>query len=126
VPDSPHTLEVRATSFGDEPTTVTLEVTPRSARWRAGRAGPFLAGALLLAPMALFPPHAPWALGAAGAAFFAFRKWRERVTLTDMDGPCPHCGEELRLAGHTALRSPHTLDCDSCHHHVTLHAPSEE
>jgi hypothetical protein len=123
LPESARSIDAEATSFGDDPTTVSLQVLPRSTRWRAARAAPLLAGGLVLAPVAfILPPHVPWALGVAGTgAFLAHRKWRERRTLTGLDGPCPHCGTALTLAGDTALRSPHTHDCDACHHHVTLH-----
>lgn len=120
--DEARSIDARASSFGDEPTEVTLEVVDRSTRWRATRAGPLLAGGVLLAPVAfILPPHVPWALGVAGTgAFLAVRKWRERHTLVGVDGRCPHCGDDLVLEGHTALRAPHALDCDACHNHVTL------
>lgn len=126
MPETSRTVDARATAFGNDPTEVRLAVMDRSTRWRAARAGPLLGGGLVLAVLAVFPPHAPWALLAGLGAYLAFRKWRERHTLTDLDGPCPHCGERLALAGDTALKSPHTLDCDACHHHVTLHWPDEE
>lgn len=115
-------VRATATSFGDPQTAGTAAVITRTTGWRISRATPPIVVGLLLAPVLfIVPPHVPWALGTLGVGILlAVRKWRERFTLTTLDVPCPHCGETLRLGQPTALRQPHPLTCDACHHHITL------
>lgn len=119
---SEESVPARAESFGDDPTEGRVGVIARTSAWRVSHATPPLVIGLLLSPVLfIVPPHVPWALGAVGVgALLAVRKWRERFTLTRLDLPCPHCGQPLALAGPVALRQPHSLSCDACHHHVTL------
>lgn len=115
-------VPARAESFGDEPTRGHVHVIARTSGWRVSHATPPLVIGLLLAPVLfIVPPHVPWALGAVGVGvLLAVRKWNERLTLTRVAVPCPHCGQPLPRTGPVALRQPHSLSCDACHHHVTL------
>ena len=108
--------------FGYPNTTATLEVIPRSIRWRAFRAFLYAGGGLVLAPaLGLIPPHAPWALAAlAVGGFMAVRRWRERFTLESLQGRCPKCGGSLRLQGRVPLRPVMTVPCSSCNHESRL------
>lgn len=108
--------------FGYADTPVTLRVLPRSVGWRALRAGALGLGGLATAPLvAVLPPHAPWALGAAGAGvILGARKWAERFTLVSLRGSCPRCGSDLMVDRPGRLRNPAPVDCPGCHHAVTL------
>ncbi|MEJ2538572.1 MAG: hypothetical protein P8188_01095 [Gemmatimonadota bacterium] len=118
-------VEGTLTVFGHEDTRAELEVIPRSTGWRLARAGGFILGGLVAAPVvALLPPHAAWALGAAGTGvFFGLRKWSERYTLVSLEGPCPRCGAPIRITSPTRLRSSWNISCDACHHAATLDVP---
>lgn len=121
----PREVQGTVTLFGYDETDATATVLPRSVGWRALRAGAFVAGGLLLAPVvALLPPHVAWALAAAVTGMvLGARKWAERFTLLSLEGRCPRCGEPLAVGRPTRLRNPWTLDCEACHHAVTLTVP---
>jgi hypothetical protein len=114
--------------FGHEDTTAELKVVPRGAGWRATRAGGFILGGLLAAPVvALLPPHVAWAMAAVlTGLFFGLRKWAERHTLMELSGPCPRCGATIHVGSATRLRNPWTVSCESCRHAATLTVASEE
>lgn len=122
-------MEIRGTlaTFGHDPTEVAAQVLPRSVRWRAVRAGAFLAGGVLSAPVvAVFPPHVAWALGAVVTGIvFATRKWAERFSLLALEGTCPRCGAAVQLSGPMRLRNPWSLSCEACHHGAVLTFPEE-
>ncbi|HSG48302.1 MAG TPA: hypothetical protein VLA43_10850 [Longimicrobiales bacterium] len=113
--------------FGYGETRATLRVLPRSRGWRALRSGALTLGGLVAAPVvALIPPHAAWALGAAvTGAVLGARKWGERFTLLSLRGSCPRCGAPLTLDRPGPLRNPATVDCEACHHAATLTIPAE-
>lgn len=118
------TREIQATLrvFGFEDTRAHLSVLPRSTPWRAARAGTFAVAGVFMAPVvALVPPHAAWGLAAVvTGCVLAARKWGERFTLLELEGPCPRCGSALAVATPTRLRDPWTVDCEACHHQATL------
>jgi len=109
------------TLFGYDPVDVELLLRPRSRRWRLLGTGRILAVTLVVAPLVgLAPPHAPWVVGVLGAGgFLARRRWRERFTVEGVEGPCPKCGAELSVAS-GALKRPHTVPCDACHHESSV------
>ena len=114
--------------FGHEDTRADLQVIPRGTGWRAARAGGFILGGLLAAPVvALLPPHVAWAMASVlTGLFFGLRKWSERHTLTELSGPCPRCGSSIRIDSPTRLRTPWSVSCEACHHAATLTvAPGE-
>ncbi|MEK9500391.1 hypothetical protein [Gaopeijia maritima] len=117
------TLPAEARVFGHDATPAALEVIPRSTRWRTGRAARWFVGGAVLAPLvAILPPHAPWAVGAAaGGLAFGLRRLNERYTLIDLEGRCPRCGAALAHEGRTPLRVPHSVTCGSCSNAVALH-----
>lgn len=116
-------VPAEARVFGHDPTTATLQVIPRSTRWRVGRATRWFVGGAVLAPLvAILPPHAPWAVGAgAGGLVFGLRRWNERFTLVGLEGRCPRCGHALDHEGRTPLKTPHTVTCVGCSNPVALH-----
>jgi MYXO-CTERM domain-containing protein len=118
------TVEARAVLFGFDASPVSLEVLPRSRRWRVVGAARALAVSLVVAPVvAVVPPHAPWAIGAlAVGGYFARRRWTETHTLAGVDGACPKCGQPFR-AKPSRLRRPHPLECEGCHHTSELRIP---
>jgi len=122
------TVPARVTLFGHEATNAVVTLKPRSTRWRVTRALPLVGGGLALAPVAaLVPPHVPWAAGAMiGGAVLGRRRWLERFTLVGLDARCPRCGAALSLPGPTRLRSPLSLDCESCHHQPVLQVSDED
>ena len=111
--------------FGEEPSTVDLVLLRRSDTWRIAGAARNGALGLLVAPVVfLVPPHIPWAVGSLiTGLFFAWRRWKERVTLQALDGACPRCGQEVAVARPVRLRTPHTLPCSGCQHEMTLRVP---
>lgn len=120
----PGTLRV----FGSEDTSARLRVRPRSTGWRAGRALLFVIGGVVVAPVAfLLPPHVVWASAAVGTGLFlGLRKWAERYTLLEMEGPCPNCGEPIGLSSATRLRNPWNVSCEHCHRAATLTVREED
>ena len=85
-----------------------------------------MSGALIAPLVAIVPPHVPWAAGAGlGGLFLGLRKWHERFTLTDVEGPCPRCGAALVFAGRAPLRQPHSLHCPGCQTPVVLRIASD-
>lgn len=127
-PASSATRSGSLTLFGFPSTSVTVTGIPRSGRWRGIRAGLFGVGGLILAPaVGMIPPHAPWAAGALGLGIFlGLRKWRERFTVTSMDGTCPKCGAPMSVDEGSALRPGMTVPCDACHHDAVLHLEGPE
>lgn len=121
---SPGTVERAGTLrvFGHGHTTFRATVQPRTAGWRAVQAAIRIGAGIVVAPLAFFaPPHGAW----TGAALLAglvlgIRKWMERATLLSLEGPCPRCGETVTLERPTALRDPWRLDCEACHHALTV------
>ena len=114
--------------FGYAETEAVLGVIARSAGWRGLRAGALGLGGLMAAPLlAVVPPHAPWALGAAGTGLaLGLRKWTERFTLVSLRGACPRCGGNISVDRAGRLRNPAPVDCPACHHAVTLAISPEE
>ena len=108
--------------FGHDDTVAQLAVLPRGTAWRATRAGGFILGGLLAAPVvALLPPHVAWAMGSVlTGLFFGIRKWSERHTLVELSGPCPRCGATIRIGSPTRLRNPWNVTCDACRHAATV------
>lgn len=123
----PRELEGTLSVFGHDDTGARVTVLPRSTGWRAVRAGGLVLAGLLAAPVvALLPPHVAWAMGAAlTGIFLGARKWAERYTAVSLEGPCPRCAAPLGLGGATRLRNPWTVDCEECHHGITLTIPEE-
>lgn len=123
-PGMPRPVPAEAHVFGHPPTTVVLEVIPRSTRWRRGRALRwFLLGAVLAPLLAILPPHAPWGVAAAmTGVVLGVRRWRESYTLVGIEGPCPRCGQALESEGATPLSFPHAVGCPACGNLVTLQA----
>ncbi len=121
-PSSPTTVSAKAQVFGHDPTSVQLTLVPRTTRWRAVRAAPFLVGGIVLAPiLGILPPHAPWAVGAGGGGLYmALRKWGERFTFVGVEGICPRCGAGLNLSGAPPLKMPHRIPCDACGNPVSI------
>lgn len=119
-------VQARAVLFGFDPSPVSLEVLPRTRKWRLMGAARALAISLVVAPVvAIVPPHAPWAIGALVAgAYFARRRWMETYTLADVDGACPKCGASFETKP-TRLKRPHPLECEQCHHVSELRIPEE-
>lgn len=117
------TVSAEARVFGHDPTSATLHVIPRSTRWRLVRASRWFVGGAVLAPLvAVLPPHAPWAVGAAAAGLVVgMRRWKERHTLIDLEGRCPRCDGPLEHEGRTLLRTPHSVTCLGCSNPVALH-----
>ena len=120
----PLTFEPKATLalFGHEPVPARLTVFERARGWRVRRAVVFAVTGMALAPfVALFPPHAPWALGALSTGFFlAWRSMNSRFAVAKLDGACPRCQAPLQLSSGSRLRVPHPLSCHSCHHELVL------
>lgn len=112
----------RVSLFGHQPTSASMVLVARTARWRGLRAFLSAAGGFALAPIVgLVPPHVPWALGVIGVGLFlARRRLREHHTLISVEVMCPRCGAELSIPKPTALRTPHTLTCDTCHYEPVL------
>jgi hypothetical protein len=108
--------------FGHGDTRVRAGVQPRSTGWRLIQAFIRVGAGLLLAPVAFFaPPHGAWTAAALLAGLvLGVRKWMERDTLLMLDGPCPRCGESVTLERPIRLRNPWTLDCEACHHALTM------
>lgn len=115
-------VSASASIFGFEARPARLTVRPRSVGWRATRAGGLAGGGLVAAPVvALLPPHVVWALGSVlTGGFLGYRKWSERFTLEGIEGVCPKCGAELKLAAAIRLRSRSTLCCAGCKHDLQL------
>jgi hypothetical protein len=118
------TTEGRALLFGFPSEPLEVKLRARSKAWRMGGAARTLGVSLLVAPaVAVFPPHAPWLIGAlALGGMLARRRWTERFTVLDVTGRCPKCGAELN-AKSGRLRRPHPLPCEACHHESTLQLP---
>jgi len=120
----PITFEPTATLvlFGHEPVPARVEVFERARGWRIRRAVIFAVTGMALAPfVALFPPHAPWALGALSTGFFlAWRSMNSRFAVARLEGDCPRCQEPLHVSSGSRLRIPHPLSCTSCHHELVL------
>jgi hypothetical protein len=114
--------------FGHEDTTAELRVIPRGTAWRAARAGAFVLGGLVLAPVVfILPPHVAWASAAVlTGVFLGYRKWLERHTLVELSGPCPRCGTTIRIESATRLRNPWSVSCEACRHSATLTVSSDE
>ena len=110
------------TLFGFESAAATVRIEHRSRMWRLRRALVAFSVGLVIAPfVALFPPHAPWALGALGlGALAARRRWIEDHSLLAVDGSCPNCGNRITLRKVGRLRHPHPLACESCHYELAL------
>lgn len=121
---SPASRDVTGTLrvFGHEDTEAHLRLLPRSAKWRATRAGAFILGGVVLAPLvALIPPHAAWALASVGTGVaLGVRKWKERFTLLRLRATCPRCGEEILRDSPARLRTPETVTCEACNHSASL------
>lgn len=117
---SPVTGKLRV--FGHDDTVAHLAVVPRGTSWRATRAGGFILGGLLAAPVvALLPPHVAWAMGSVlTGLFFGIRKWSEKHTLMQLSGACPRCGAEIQIGSPTRLRNPWTVSCEACNHAATV------
>ena len=115
-------MEGTLTLFGFPSTVAELDVLPRTMTWRLSRASVFLGGGLILAPaVGVFPPHAPWFLGALGiGGFLGIRKWRERFTVLSLRGSCPKCGGSLSMRSGTPLRPVMTVSCPGCNHDSRL------
>lgn len=77
-----------------------------------------LAAGLVAAPLvAVFPPHAPWALIAlVTGGLLARRRWKEHYTVQSSRAPCPRCGSDLPLTSGARLRFPHPVTCAECGH----------
>lgn len=108
--------------FGHDDTLAHLAVVPRGTAWRATRAGGFILGGLLVAPVvALLPPHVAWAMGSVlTGLFFGARKWSERHTLMELSGTCPRCGATIHIGSPTRLRNPWAVSCEECNHAATV------
>ncbi|MDT8340469.1 MAG: hypothetical protein RQ751_03065 [Longimicrobiales bacterium] len=113
-------------TFGYPDAEVHVTVQPRTLAWRASRAGVFIGGGVLVAPVvALVPPHAAWALGALTLGLvLGLRRWRERATVTALRGACPRCGTALSLDRPVRLRPELSVPCPRCRHTATLEVPS--
>lgn len=119
-------VDARATLFGFDDTPVRATIIARSRAWRVGGAARRFAVFVVVAPfVAIFPPHAVWPIGAllTGAAL-ARRRYVERFTLVQVDGPCPRCGAALS-AKPGRLKLPHALPCEACNHEPSLRVPGE-
>lgn len=110
------------TLFGFDTAPATVRIEPRSLMWRSRRAlFAFVAGLVIAPLVALFPPHALWALGALGlGTLTAQRRWIEYHSLLAVDGSCPNCRNRITLRKVGRLRHPHPLACDSCHYELAL------
>ena len=108
--------------FGHDDTVARLAVVPRGTGWRAARAGGFILGGVLAAPVvALLPPHVAWAMGSVlTGLFFGLRKWSEKHTLMELSGPCPRCGADIHIGSPTRLRNPWNVSCEACNHAATV------
>lgn len=108
--------------FGHDDTEARLAVIPRGTAWRATRAGGFILGGVLAAPVvALLPPHVAWAMAAVlTGLFLGLRKWAERHTLVELTGPCPRCGATIHIGSPTRLRNPWNVSCEACRHAATV------
>jgi hypothetical protein len=115
-------LEARLAVFGSETGPARVRVVPRDDRWRLIAAARWFLAGLVVAPLVvLVPPHVPWALGAlVGGGLMGLRRWKERITLKALEGPCPRCGMALTLDRPTPLRDPHMVSCPGCRHEVRL------
>jgi len=117
-------IEGTLSLFGFPDTDASVNVLPRSARWRGTRAAIFWGGALLFAPaFALVPPHVPWVVAILGiGGFLGSRKWRERYTVVGFRGECPKCGKPLSVRPGTPLKPIMSVGCEGCHHESRLEA----
>lgn len=122
MPTEELSLEARLSVFGSDSGPARVKLLPRDDRWRMMAAARWGIAGLVAAPLVvLIPPHVPWALGAlGGGGFMGLRRWKERVTLTALEGACPRCGMALALDRPTRLREPHMLSCPGCQHEVRL------
>jgi len=119
---SSETLKGTVSLFGFPSTEAVLQVQPRSRGWRWTRAGLFLGGGLLAAPVVgLVPPHAPWVVGVLGlAGFLGVRRFKEKFTVLSFHGTCPRCGEALALKAGVPLKSAMAVPCGACGHDPRL------
>lgn len=118
------TVPARLQLFGHDPSVATLDLIPRSLRWRLARTGIGVGVFVIILPIvAMIPPHAPWAAGAIlGAVVVGRGRWSERFTIVGFEAPCPRCGEVLSISKETRLREPHPVSCEGCNHELVLKA----
>lgn len=117
-------VEARATLFGFDDTKVRARIIPRSRGWRVGGAARTFGVFFVVAPfMAIFPPHAVWPIGALiTGGVLARRRYIERFTLVEVEGPCPKCGAPLSVKS-GRLKRPQALPCEQCKHEPSLRVP---
>ena len=54
----------------------------------------------------------------------ALSQLKQRVTILDVDGPCPACGAPIREKLNSDARMPMNLRCESCRRALTVRLPA--
>jgi len=118
------TPPARLTLSGHEATPARLEIVARPARTRFLRAlGALVVCWALIVPVALIPPHIPWALAAfLGGIYFAYKQWTGEYVVQRFEAHCPRCGNVLELKPGSKIGLLHTMTCFQCHHQPVLRA----
>lgn len=108
--------DARLTLFGSPTRAAVVDVTPRPRHQRMVRALATLGVTILLAALVgIIPPHVPWILGVLALGAWRTRgEWKGEYALHAFAGPCPRCGEPLRLE-EKFITPPLAVPCYSCH-----------
>lgn len=135
LPPTDSTARAPARGFSSEPAELvhhdrsagaTVRVRGHGRRDRARRALVALAGCWGAAIAAVFLPVLHFVLVPAllvAGPLAAWSQLRERLTILDVEGPCPACGAAIREAVGSDARTPIALRCGGCRRALSVRLP---